>query len=200
MKDEYMNQLPTGRSVEKIASIIHDFSLAKSIHRAISSALTSPIVRLKENKSVWRVFKYSLDAAIRDIESHPRGKLFKRMIRFGPPHPDDPEIFDSDGETTLSDSECGACLEFIYSHMVNRFKGELAELLALEPCMKILNQLKKERCLSSRIRLYWGDMIKEPRQFATYSTAFDRRFQSYPITHSTIRSPIPFFPITPLRG
>jgi hypothetical protein len=81
---------------------------------------------------VQGVFEASLKAAIRDIEEHPRGKLFRRLIEHGPHHPDDPEALVSDGETILSDPECGEAVEFIFSHMVNRFKGELAELLALE--------------------------------------------------------------------
>ena len=88
-----------------------------------------PAVHLDGGKAVWGVFKRSLDAAIRDIETHPRGKLFRRLIEHGPHNPDDPPAPVSDGETVLSDPECGRAVEFIFSLMVNRFKGELAELL-----------------------------------------------------------------------
>jgi hypothetical protein len=70
----------------------------------------------------------------------------------------------SDGKTFLSDPECGSCVDFIYSHMINRFKGELAELLALDPCIKLIHELKQKGHISSLTHLYWGDMIQEPRR------------------------------------
>ncbi len=86
------------------------------------------------------------------------------MIEYGPRNPDEPEALTSDDETTLSDHECGSCVEFIYSHMVNRFKGELAELLALEPCVRLIQRLQQERHLPSGIHFYWGEMVQERRR------------------------------------
>ncbi len=113
---------------------------------------------------MWAVFKHSLNMAIRDIEKHPRGKLFRRLIEFGPHNPDDPEAIDSDGETILSDPECESCVEFIHSHMVNRFKGELAELLALSSCIRLIQQLQEQGRTSSNASLCWGDTIQERRR------------------------------------
>jgi hypothetical protein len=110
---------------------------------------------------VWKVFQRSLDAAIRNIETHPRGKLFRRLIEFGPHLPDDPKALTSDEKTVLSDPECGEAVEFIFSHMVNRFKGELAELLAIEPCMELLRRLQRESQLPPRTQVYWGEAVQE---------------------------------------
>ncbi|TAL70162.1 MAG: hypothetical protein EPN82_05985 [Bacteroidetes bacterium] len=149
---------------KKIASIIGNRHLAFDIHHSISKALSTQNVFLKNCDSVWNVFEYSLNAAIRDIELHPKGKLLKRLIEFGPLNPDDPETLYSDNETTLSDPECGTCIEFIYSHMVNRFKGELAELLCIEPCIDLINILKKTKNYSDNLMLYFGETIKEHRK------------------------------------
>ena len=108
------------------------------------------------------VFFKSLEAAIRDIETHPRGKLFRRLIEFGPPM-DMETVLKSDGETLLSDPEWGECVEFVFSHMINRFKGELAELLAMEPCLELFEKLKKSDRLPADTHIYWGDAIKEYR-------------------------------------
>lgn len=151
-------------SNEKIASITGNRLLASAIHRSVASALGCPFVHLVDGKTVQDVFKRSLHAAIRDIEEHPRGKLFRRLIEYGPRNPDEPEALTSDDETTLSDYECGSCVEFIYSHMVNRFKGELAELLALEPCVRLIQRLQQERHLPSGVHLYWGEMVQEHRR------------------------------------
>lgn len=155
---------------QKTASIIGNGSLASDIHRSVSSALICPFVCLVGGKTVWDIFEHSLNAAIRDIEQHPQGKLFRRLIEYGPLNPDDPETLISDNcETTLSDPECGSCVEFIYSHMVNRFKGELSELLALDPCIKLIQQLSRNGYLPSGIRLFWGETIQERRKIRVSS-------------------------------
>jgi hypothetical protein len=133
----------------------------------VASGLECPFVHIIGGKTVDEVFKRSLDAAIRDIEEHPKGVLFQRLIEYGPHNPDVPESLISDHKTTLSDPECGTCVEFIYSHMVNRFKGELAELLAIGPCVTLIQQLRRERHLSSGGQLFWGEMIQERRKVKT---------------------------------
>ena len=146
---------------KKLASILNSRPLASSIHRSIANALKCPFLHLAGGKTVWEVFQASLNAAIRDIESHPRGKLFRRLIEFGPHHPDDPKALASDGETVLSDPECGTAVEFIFSHMVNRFKGELAELLALEPCIELVQQLQHDGRVPAGAQVYLGETVRE---------------------------------------
>jgi hypothetical protein len=92
---------------DRIASIIGNRLLARALHSSISSGLKAPFFRLFSHKAVWNIFETSLNAAIRDIEKHPRGKLFKRLLEFGPHDPGEPEVLDCDGKTTLSDPECG---------------------------------------------------------------------------------------------
>lgn len=130
----------------------------------MSSALRCSFVQIAGDKTVWGVFKQSLDAAIRDIEEHPRGKLFRRLIEYGPHHPDDSESLTSNGKSTLFDPECGMCVQFIFSHMINRFKGELAELLSIEPCLELVNKHLKERILPGTVNLYFGNIIKQRRR------------------------------------
>src|SRR3990170_2992133 len=127
----------TDPAVLQIAAIIHHEPLARALCDSIRAALDAPDVVLLGAPSVWEVFDQSLKAAVRDIEDHPRGQLFRRLIAYGPLNPDDPENAPTDGQTTLSDLECGQCVEFIFSHMINRFKGELAELLAIQPCLEL---------------------------------------------------------------
>ena len=153
--------MTTEKTLERVASIINNKPLASSLITSLLSGLTSPLVCLNSDNTVWDVFKRSLDSAIRDIERHPRGKLFRRLIEYGPPHPDEPEVLTSDGETTLSDPECGKCVEFIFSHMINRFKGELAELLSIEPCLALVSQLRSKKLLPEGVKLYFGDLIQE---------------------------------------
>jgi hypothetical protein len=169
----------TEKTVEKIASIIHNQPLASAIHKSIALALRSPFISIIDGNTIWDVFKRSLDAAIRDIEKHPRGKLFRRLIEYGPHNPEDPESLISDGESTLSDPESGLCVQFIFSHMVNRFKGELAELLSMEPCLELVQQLQNEGLLSNDVNLHWGDMVQERRRIRTRSREPNERWGSF---------------------
>lgn len=166
-------------SDQEIASIIHNQPLASAVHTSVASALLCPFARLAVGQTTWDVFKHSLDAAIRDIQEHPRGKLFRRLIEYGPHNPDDPEAPASDGKTILSDPECGLCVDFIFSHMVNRFKGELAELLALEPCIALVQRLQQEGHLSSSTHLYWGDAVQERRQTRLAGEEHDAQWGSF---------------------
>ncbi len=138
-------------------------SLAKDLCHSLETGLANPCVHLV-GRTARDAFDRSLQAAIRDIEAHPRGKLFRRFLEYGPPNPDDPRKLDSDGETILSDAECGECVQFIFSHMVNRFKGELAELLAIAPCLRLMTHMERDGRLPAGVQLYLGDTIQERRK------------------------------------
>ncbi len=153
-----------GKAVDIITSIIGNRPLATAIRTSISSGLKTSFFNSGPHKTVWDVFESSLNAAIRNIEHHPKGCLFRRLIEYGPHDPDEPIALESDGKTLLSDRECGECVEFIFSHMVNRFKGELAELLAVAPCITLLRRLQEEGRLHTSLKLYWGEIIKERRR------------------------------------
>ena len=151
------------KAVSQIDAILHNTPLARGIVHAIETGLQQPCVHLN-GETVWQVFKASLEAAIRDIETHPRGKLFRRLLEYGPPDAHSPIMSASDGETILSDPECTEGIKFIFSHMVNRFKGELAELLSIEPCVCLVKQLQQAGRLPAKIALYFGDTIAERRR------------------------------------
>jgi hypothetical protein len=168
-----------GQILKEIASIIHHQPLAAAIYKSVVSGLRCPFMYIIGGNTVWDVFKRSLQASIRDIEKHPRGKLFRRLIEYGPHHPDDPESLTSDGETTLSDPECALCVQFIFSHMVNRFKGELAELLSIQPCLELIQQLKNKGVLPEEVNIYWGDMVQERRRNKTRTGEFNTQRGSF---------------------
>ncbi len=149
-------------SEERISSIIGNRYLASDIEKSISLALRSPFVHLVSGKTEWDIFNQSLNWAVRDIKKHPIGILFQRLIKYGPLNPDDPVTLVSDGNTTLSDPECGLCVDFIYSHMINRFKAELAELLSIAPCVSLVQLLQKEGQLPEDAHLYLGETIQDP--------------------------------------
>lgn len=105
--------------VKRIGTVVANQPLSEAIYRSIDSAIQCRWVHVTGDNAVWNIFERALDAAIRDIEEHPRGELFRRLIKYGPQSPDDPVVPISEERTRLSYPECGSCIEFIYSHMVN---------------------------------------------------------------------------------
>jgi hypothetical protein len=67
-------------------------------------------------------------------------------------------------EKRLSDDETASVITFIYSHMINCFKGALAELLAVGPCLRIMRELQVERRLPRAARLYVCDAVRVAAQ------------------------------------
>jgi len=160
-----------GGSVRRIDDIINNPHLSKSISDSISKALEDCIHIHIEGSTVWNVFKKAIDSAIYDLERHKKAQLFKRLILYGPLNPDDPpEMAVTGSTTTLTDDECGSCVQFIYSFMVNRFKGELAELLALKPILDLVHSLQQIKHLPTDLQIYWGEMVHVRSKPRTGST------------------------------
>lgn len=147
-----------------MSTVLGSRALASDVRESVARALRTPCARVPDGRSARQVFHRSLRSAIRDIEVHPRGKLFRRLIEYGPVRPGTPEVVANSAESMLSDLECASCVEFIHSHMVNRFKGELAELLSLKPCIELVERLQHAGRLPNDVQLYWGDYVQERPQ------------------------------------
>lgn len=78
---------------------------------------------------VARRFFAACDAVTLNIDSDPRNDLLKALLK-------------EDWERT--NAEVVQCLEFIYSHMVNKFKGGLAEFLAMRLCTELVQTWKQD--------------------------------------------------------
>ncbi len=146
---------------KRVATIIGNPLLADAIHESLRAALQHRLVCLAQRGTAWDIFQHSLKSAIRNIEAHERGKLVRRFLRYAPAAPSDPDQHTSDGQTALSDAECGSCIEFIFSHMINRFKGDLAELLALRPVLTLADRLIQNGNLRRDAVLYWGETVRQ---------------------------------------
>ena len=59
----------------------------------------------------------------------------------------------------LTDEETAAVIAYIHVWMVNCFKDDLTQLLAVAPCLQILRELQSERRLPRETRLYVGDAV-----------------------------------------
>ncbi|OGU55083.1 MAG: hypothetical protein A2V66_13760 [Ignavibacteria bacterium RBG_13_36_8] len=149
------------RTIDYISSIIGNPYLASSIYQAIDSAIKNPNIIFIKKTPIGKIFQIVLENSIRDIQNHPRGVLFQRLIEYGSLNPSQDDLSAFASNTVLSDEECISAVNFIYGHIINRFKGDLAELLAIKPCIKLFKELKKQNKISSKTQLCFGDYIKE---------------------------------------
>jgi len=108
------------------------------------------------------IFREALSTSIRDIESHRRGKLFQEFLRKGP-YEDSGRIPPAFRHKRLSDDQTASAITFIYSFVVNSFKGAVTELLALKPCLILMERLQRGGKLPPDAGLYVGDAVKVRR-------------------------------------
>ena len=146
---------------EYISSVISNPNIAESIYKTLNSAIKNQDIYFIHNSSVKDTFDLILENSIRDIENHPRGQLFQRLIEYGPLNPDEDDLSAYKQNTVLSDEECASAVNFIFSFIINQFKGELAELLSIQPCFNLFEELKKSNRISKNAFICFGDYIRE---------------------------------------
>ncbi|REJ88245.1 MAG: hypothetical protein DWQ35_19900 [Planctomycetota bacterium] len=147
----------SGSLVDSVGFDLIGSDLGKDVESALQVALAGGAVFPNGTDPIL-IFREALSASIRDIESHPRGRLFQEFLRKGP-YEDVGEIPTKLIGQRLSDAESASAITFIYSHMVNCFKGAVAELLAARACLHVLQQLQQNRELPANARLYVGDAV-----------------------------------------
>ncbi|MBU1699749.1 MAG: hypothetical protein KJ970_19300 [Candidatus Eisenbacteria bacterium] len=131
--------------------------LGGDVESALQAALEAGVV-FPQNNNPLSIFREALATSIRAIEKHNRGPLFQEFLLKGPYEETGPIPPDLIGER-LSDTEVASVITFIYSYMVNCFKGAITELLAAKACMHLFQQLRREKKLPAKARLYAGDVV-----------------------------------------
>lgn len=150
---------------ERLADTVDFEILGKSLGRDVRSAINAALkagARFNGPARSSAIFRSAVDASIREIESHPRGVLFQRFLREGPFEGSGPIPLDLAGKR-LSDQETASAITFVYSHMVNCFKGNIAELLASRSCSGLVEQLQDQGRIPRLSRLYVGDAVRVRR-------------------------------------
>ncbi|MFH1743215.1 MAG: hypothetical protein ABIH23_29770 [bacterium] len=131
--------------------------LGRDVESALKAALSGGVVFEKKSRPL-SIFREALATSIRAIETHNRGLLFQEFLLKGPYEETGaipPELIGK----RLPDAEVASVITFIYSHMVNCFKGVVTELLAANACMHLLKQLLRDKKLPANARLYVGDVV-----------------------------------------
>jgi hypothetical protein len=131
--------------------------LGSDVERAVGAALAAGAV-FPGGGDAQGIFRYTLAASIRDIEGDDRGRLFQRFLRDGPYEHEGPIPPELHGKR-LTAEECAEAITFVYSFMVNNFKGAVTELLAAEACQRLMQDPRVAAGLPGGARLYVGDSV-----------------------------------------
>lgn len=159
-----MNNVPSKSSsgaqplVDSVGFEILGPGLAQDVEAALEEALSGGAVFAQKGDALF-LFRQMFAGAVRDIETHPRGRLFQEFLRKGP-YEDSGEIPEHLRSERLSDAESAAAITFIHAHMVNCFKGAVAEILAAKACLRLLKRICREGALPQDTRLYVGDSVQ----------------------------------------
>jgi len=140
--------------------------LGEALGRDVESALTYALAGgavLPGGADAIAIFRAVLADSIRGIQTHERGKLFQRLLREGPYEHDGVIPPDLQGQR-LTDEETGAAITFIYSFMVNSFKGAVTELLAAGACQRLVEALRRDGELPLDATLFVGDTVLAHRK------------------------------------
>lgn len=104
------------------------------------------------------IFRQALKTSIRDINNHPRGWLLQDFLSKGP-YEKSGGIPTKLAGQRLSDADSASAITFIFSHMVNCFKGAVTELFAVKACLHLQKQLQHEGIFPAHARLYASDAV-----------------------------------------
>lgn len=136
--------------------------LGNEVESALKGALAAGAV-FAVDEDPLTIFRKTLEASICSIEGDERGELFQQFLRDGP--------YELEGKIPpklhgrrLTTAKTAAVIGFIYSFMVNSFKGAVTELLAAAACQRFMQDPRVSATLPAVARLYVGDAVMIPRQ------------------------------------
>lgn len=149
-------------TAEQVGFDLLGAELAQDIESSLLTALEAGTV-FPCDSTPLSIFRQSLAMAIRDINADYRGQLFQRFLKDGPYEGED-EIPTKLQDKRLTDDETTKVISFIYSYMVNCFKGAITENLAAALCLRILKKMQKEHHLQPSAKLYAGNSVLVARR------------------------------------
>lgn len=106
-----------------------------------------------------QIFDAAMVNVIRGIEARQRFQILKRFIAHGSLLPSW-DTMSANSADPLDDEELAACVDFISGHMVQKFQGRLAELLASAPLSDLVRTLRDSGRLPQNVTLVFGGVIR----------------------------------------
>jgi hypothetical protein len=117
--------------------------------------------RFVEGTQPVEIVRSVLRSSIFGIQNDPRGRgtLVQRFLKHGPLYQMEEQIPEGVRGKRLSADETAQVVKFVYSHMVNAFKGAITELLAAGACQRLMAAPAVQKRLPPGTRLFVGDTV-----------------------------------------
>ncbi|MBI4307041.1 MAG: hypothetical protein HY678_12045 [Chloroflexi bacterium] len=109
------------------------------------------------NGDAEAIYRSAVDEAITSLEF--RHRLLVDFLVKGPYY-DGGRIPADKRADHVTDEECAKAIRFVFGGVVNAFKGRLAELLAVGPCVHLIGDCMATGLIPDGARLYVGDTVR----------------------------------------
>ncbi|MFA6440493.1 MAG: hypothetical protein WCX28_14395 [Bacteriovoracaceae bacterium] len=136
--------------------------LGEDLEKSLACGLKHDAVFL-EGKNPLAIFRTAIANAIGNIQNDGRANLFVRLLKLGPYEEGIAEIPPELVGTRLTIEETTSVVSYLSGHMIKSFQGAVMEMLAIEPCIDILNILRRDKKISSNAIPYIGDSVLAPK-------------------------------------
>jgi hypothetical protein len=147
-------------------------ALARDVRASIETGIAAQAV-FEDAGGPEELFRAAVRRAITAIESKDKEDLLPRFLSIGP-YVDSGPIPQQDTHRYLSDQEVAAAVRFIFSSVINSFKGQLAEMLAVGPVVRLTHQLAAANPTETSIKVFAGDtVLAHPLKRKTWAKAAD---------------------------
>lgn len=140
--------MPTSRLADSLDATVFDCPMGRDVESSLASALEAGVA-FADGDTPFLLFRAAVTEAVREIESHPRGRLLQRLVSADPREP----------STCPTAQETMAAVDFVRCQVVNKFQGRIAEMLALRPCLELVKSLKKSQLLPNDAELFAGHSV-----------------------------------------
>jgi hypothetical protein len=104
-------------------------------------------------------FRAAMSDVIRAIQAKDRFALLKRFIAYGSLLPSWETRY-TNRPRSLTDDELARCIDFVVGHMVAKFQGRLAEILAKRAVLELLRKLESDAEMPPKSTTAFGDGIR----------------------------------------
>lgn len=148
------SETPTGFADLDVPDLddVLDPELARDVRGSIESGLAAGAV-FGHEPNVEVIFRSEVAEAAHSISRGSRGALLRDFILKGP-YPGGGAIPATDRDRYLSDADVSRVVRYIHGSAINRFKGVLAELLAIRPLVDLASRLRPEATV------FVGDVLR----------------------------------------
>jgi len=134
-----------------------DDEMARDVRASLNAGIEARAV-FADKGGPDELFRAAVRRGITSIESKDRNELLPRFLSVGPYFDSGPIPTDAASQY-MSDHEVAAAIRFIFSSAINCFQGELAEILAVGPVVRIGDEIARQEGAPGTPLVFVGETV-----------------------------------------